>query len=59
MFPFTLDLSRGPFSGVPIEDEKILNKLSNEELSIHRVNQYGSGHVIIERGRIKSMEKIK
>ena len=52
MVPFTLHLSR--FSGRPIEDEKILNHLSHEELSIHRRKKLIAGaDVIIERDRIK------
>ena len=55
MVPFTLHLLRGPFSGGPIEDEKILNHLSLEELSIQRREiQYDSMDVTIERDRIKN-----
>ena len=62
MVPFTLHLSRGPFSfsGGPIEIEKILNQLSLEELSIHRQQiRYVLEDVIIERGRIKDENGIK
>ena len=54
--PFTLHLSRGPFSGGLIGDEKILNHISLEELSIHRRQiRYDAlvEDVIIERDRIK------
>ena len=58
MVPFTLHLSR--FSGRPIEDEKILNHLSHEELSIHRREiLYDNVDVTIERGQIKDENGIK
>ena len=65
MIPFTLHLSRGPFGSFsgrprPIEDEKILNHLSHEELSIHRREiRYNNGNITIERGRIKDENGIK
>ena len=59
MVPFTLHLSRKPFSGGPIEDERILNHLSLEELSIQRREiQYDSEDVTIERDRIKNEKNI-
>ena len=59
MVPFTLHLSRGILSGGPIEDEKILNQLSLEELSIHcQEERYDSWNVTIERDRIKDAKSI-
>ena len=57
MLPFTVDLSQGPFSGGPIEDETFLNQFSHEELSIHRKKRTNDVHVIIERDRIKKAGK--
>ena len=60
MVPFRILLSRGPFFGGPIEDEKILNHLSQEELSIHRREKlFDNVDVTIERGRIKDENGIK
>ena len=58
MVPFTLHLFR--FSGRPIEDEKILNHLSHEELSIHCQEQFYrvTVDVTIERDRIKDAKSI-
>ena len=63
MVPFTLRLSLEPFSGGPIEDERILNHLSHEELSIHRRKiligeRYYSWNVTIERDRMKDAKSI-
>ena len=59
MVPFTLHLLRGPFSGGPIEDEKIPNHLSLEELSIHwQEKQLNHVDVTIERDRIKDAKSI-
>ena len=61
MAPFTLHLSyfRGSFCGGLIEDDKILNHISLEELSIHRQQiQYDIEDVTIERDRIKDEKGI-
>ena len=60
MVPFRILLSRGHFFGGLIEDEKILNHLSLEELSIQ--SRSGSVDVVdvtIERGQIKDENGIK
>ena len=57
VLPFTVVLSHEPFSGGPIEDEKFLNQLSHEELSIDRKKRYDGVHVTIKRGRIKKTGK--
>ena len=61
MAPFTLHLSyfRGSISAGRMEDEKILNYLSLEELSIYRQQIQYNGDVIIERNRIKDEKGIK
>ena len=61
MAPFTLHLSyfHGSFSEGLIEDEKILNHISLEELSIYRQQIQYSGDVTIERNRIKNEKGIK
>ena len=57
MVPFTLRLSH--LLGGPIEDERILNHLSLEELSIHRRKiLIGCGDVTIERDRMKDAKSI-
>ena len=58
VLPFTVDLSGNYFSGDgPIEDEKILNQFSHEELSIHRTKRYDDVWIIIKRDRIKKTGK--